>query len=222
MGLWSHRTSGAIARTCLVCAATAGLIVTLAGCQAKPTSFERSTITNGDGAVVGGIDACYALPILRPQQDRGLVAGTVIVYRGAMRFHTAADGVITTVYPVDQVTSVEIAHYQQYRFTLLPGTYVLLARHPAGSPALEWVQVVVHAGTVTKQNIPTGAGDADLDTFAGDCETQGRGAGTGYPLPQAHGGEVAGTSARRPGIGVPFVARPQPALPGWTSKFVGD
>ncbi len=154
MGLWSLHTGGAMARTCLVSAATAGLIITLAGCQANPTSFEQSTIPNGDGAVVGGIDACYALPTLRPEQDRGFVAGTVIVYRGAMRFRAVADGVITNVYPVDQVTSVEIGHYQQYRFTLLPGTYVLLARHPAGSPALEWVQVVVHGGTVTKQNIP--------------------------------------------------------------------
>lgn len=154
MGLWSPRTSGAMARICLVSAVTAGLIITLAGCQANPTSLNRSTIPNGDGAVLGGIEACYALPILRPKQDQGFVAGTVVVYRGAMRFHTATDGVITNVYPVDQVTTVDIAHYHQYRFTLPPGTYVLLAHHPAGSPALEWVQVVVHAGTVTKQNIP--------------------------------------------------------------------
>jgi len=120
----------------------------------QSASLNRSTIPNGDGAVVGGIEACYALPILRPKQDQGFVAGTVVVYRGAMRFHTATDGVITNVYPVDQVTTVDIAHYHQYRFTLPPGTYVLLAHHPAGSPALEWVQVVVHAGTVTKQNIP--------------------------------------------------------------------
>ena len=154
MGPWSPRWSGVVPRICLVSALAAALIVSLAGCQPSPTVLNRSTISNGDGAVVGGIDACYALPILRPKQDRGFVAGTVIVYRGAMRFRTAADGVITNVYPADQVTSVEIAHYHEYRFTLPPGTYVLLARHPAGSPALEWVQVAVHAGTVTQQNIP--------------------------------------------------------------------
>ncbi len=125
-----------------------GFAVALSGCQTI------SAIPKGTGVVIGGVYACWALPYKPPAQDRGFVAATVAVLRGRANEVIQPDGVIEDVFPKQQVASQAVAHYRKYHFNLVPGTYVLVAHHPAGGPASPWIQVVVQAGRTTSQAIP--------------------------------------------------------------------
>lgn len=129
-------------------ATIAGFAVVLSGCQTV------SAIPKGKGVVMGGVYACWALPYKPPAQDRGFVAATVAVLRGSAKEVTQPDGVIEDVFPKQQVASQAVAHYRKYHFDLAPGTYVLVAHHPAGGPSIPWIQVVVQAGRTTSQDIP--------------------------------------------------------------------
>jgi len=125
-----------------------GFAVVLSGCQTV------SAMPKGKGVVMGGVYACWALPYKPPAPDRGIVAATVAVRRGSAEEVTQPDGVIENVFPKQQVASQAVAPDRKYHFNLAPGTYVLVAHHPAGGPTNPWIQVVVQAGRTTSQDIP--------------------------------------------------------------------
>ena len=95
-----------------------------------------------------------ALPHKPPAQDRGFVAATVAVLRGRAKQVTQPDGVIEAVFPKQQVASQAVAHHRKYHLNLVPGSYVLVAHHPAGGPTNPRIQVGARAGRMTSQDIP--------------------------------------------------------------------
>jgi hypothetical protein len=107
---------------------------------------ERSTT----GIVVGGIQPCYGIA---PQTPPGYAAGTVVVLRGVTTLKTAGPGVQQTVFPTETVTTALVRKDEQYRFSLPPGQYVLVAHLEAAS-VVPWVSVSVTAGQTTHEDIP--------------------------------------------------------------------
>jgi len=109
-----------------------GVAVLLCGCDVggKPPV---ASLPAGYGAIVGGIEPCSGLV---PPSPPGFAAGTVIVMNGG-----------TTV------TSTHVAKGSQYRFTLLPGAYVLSGQDDRGGPQSS-IGVTVKAGQVVHQDIP--------------------------------------------------------------------
>lgn len=130
---------------CWGLAVLTSLMIVLSGCSPS------DPIPRGYGQVVGGIDACAAhVELHRP----GFVAGTVRVFRGTVSETRTQSKGNTTVLPTDQVASTYVDKLRQYRITLKPGKYVLVA-HYAKSQIVSWVSVVIRRGMVTNQNIPS-------------------------------------------------------------------
>lgn len=144
---------------------TLGLgILVLSGCAAPalgkvPTSggfsnFGMPTLAppSGMGVVVGGIDPCEGIYI--PSGPR-YAAGTVTVLRGVVTWQNVGPGVTKAVLPATVVAKQAVKENSSYRFTLGPGSYVLLGRYAAeGSNAGPFVQIQIRAGAYDLVDIP--------------------------------------------------------------------
>jgi len=129
--------------------------ICLAGCQTAlpemPSSLATMIIPSGDGAVTGGIDACFGVP---PKKKPGFVAGTVVVFGGSVT-QVPVPGGDKYLLPSDMVMTRSVEAHQTYRFFLPPGKYVLVG-HYAGSKIGDlqpWVGATVLAGKNLVQNI---------------------------------------------------------------------
>ncbi len=152
------RTDRIIQRAGWILGALACLGLALTGCQAHTSSPSKaphpSTATTpvGDGAVVGGIDGCNAIPL---NGGDGLVAGTVTVLTGAVSYMLEPNGGRRVVLPTNQIKHQSVRAGQEFRIDLPPGTYVLAANF--GSPGYApWVSVVVRLGVVEHKDIGDG------------------------------------------------------------------
>jgi len=130
--------------------------ICLAGCQTAipetPSSLATMIIPSGDGAVTGGIDACFGVP---PKKKPGFVAGTVVVFGGSVT-QVPVPGGDKYLLPSDMVMTRSVEAHQTYRFFLPPGKYVLVG-HYAGSMIgglQPWIAATVVAGKNLVQNIP--------------------------------------------------------------------
>ena len=128
----------------------------VAGCQTAPpetpSSLAPIIIPSGDGAVTGGIDACFGVP---PKHNPGFVAGTVVVLGGSVT-QVPVPGGVKYLLPADMVMTRSVGAHRTYRFFLPPGKDVLVG-HYAGSMIgglQRWVVATVLAGKNLVQNIP--------------------------------------------------------------------
>jgi hypothetical protein len=121
----------------LVLLSSLAICTALAGCASvvqRPTPI----VPLQPGIVTGGIERCYALPHSGPAE---FVAGTVDLFRGAR--------------PTSQPAAAEQAVTQggQYRFSVQPGEYVLVAHWAGTNLPFSPVTVAVASGTTMTQNL---------------------------------------------------------------------
>lgn len=110
-----------------------GVALLLSGCQPGGEASPVASPTAGYAVIVGGIEPCSGLP---PPTPMVFAAGTVIVMGGGT-----------------EVASTHVTKGSQYRFTLLPGAYVLFGQDDRGGPQ-SWVDVTLKVGQVVHQDIP--------------------------------------------------------------------
>jgi hypothetical protein len=143
--------------------AAVALTVLMVSCQqsgptAKPAASAPAqtptpsppVVPVGYGVVIGGIDTCVG----PPQPPPGYAWGTVVVFRGSVTEQTVA-GVQQSVLPTEMVQSAAVPERGEYRFVLLPGTYVLVAHYEQWQSGWPWQSVSVVAGQTTRQDIPS-------------------------------------------------------------------
>jgi hypothetical protein len=115
-----------------------GIALLLSGCESGGEASPVTSPPAGYGAIVGGIEPCSGsgIVLFAAPTPLGFAAGTVIVMGGGT-----------------EVTSTQVAKGGQYRFTLLPGAYVLLGLDDRGGPQFA-VPVTLKVGQVVHQDIP--------------------------------------------------------------------
>lgn len=135
-----------------------GAAAALVGCAPTSSESPRSSppattavLPSGDGAVVGGIDACYGIP---PRKRPAFVAGTVTALSGTVSRLPEPGGVTTDVLPATIVSSQKVAQRHLYRFILGPGPYVIVAKLASRSNFEPWISVMVSVGKKTEADIP--------------------------------------------------------------------
>jgi hypothetical protein len=150
-------TEVAASRVARLALAGALAVVAMSCQQSEPTakpaaqvpSPSPSVVPAGYGVVVGGIDPCVGPP---PRTPPRYAWGTVVVLQGSV---TEQSGAGALPKEMVMVASAAVAEGGEYRFTLLPGPYVLVAHYEQWRSGWPWASVSVMAGQTTLRDIPS-------------------------------------------------------------------
>jgi hypothetical protein len=153
-----------------LCVLTALTTLLAAACQqsgptARPAASTPSGVhvaPTGSGLVVGQISPCYGPPLRTPRPPTH-PAGTVVVLRGSINAIPDGRGRrYLGPFPTETAATESIPAGGTYRFTLLPGPYVIVlppystGEVPGGTKisTAPYASVSVVVGQTTHQDVP--------------------------------------------------------------------